>query len=74
MSSTRDEWLGRYASLCGGSTLDEEAMGYVLELAGVAAHSSERSAAPLACWIAAAAGLTPKDAFEFAKQISEANE
>ncbi len=54
--------------------MDEEAMGYVLELAGVAAHSSERSAAPLACWIAAAAGLTPKDAFEFAKQISEANE
>ncbi len=71
MSSTRDEWLSRYASLCGGNTLDEKAVEYVLELAGVAAHSSERSAAPLACWIAAAAGLAPKDAFDLAKQISE---
>ena len=34
----------------------------LLDLAGVAAHSSERIAAPLTCWLAARADLAPADA------------
>ena len=36
----------------------------MLDLAGEAAHSSERVAAPVACWVAARAGVTPDEAIE----------
>jgi hypothetical protein len=42
----------------------------LLQLAGVAAHASERTAAPITCWIAAMAGLTPARKLALAESIA----
>jgi hypothetical protein len=62
-------WLGRFAAEIGvaAPTLDEvEAL---LNLAGEAAHSSHRQAAPVACWLAARAGLDPATALATALRL-----
>jgi hypothetical protein len=41
----------------------------LLELAGIAAHASERTAAPITCWIAARAGVEPRDALAIGKRL-----
>jgi hypothetical protein len=41
----------------------------LLDLARVAAHSSERFAAPLACWLAARSGTAPAEAQRIAERI-----
>lgn len=66
-----EEWIERFARELGVSPPDEEQLARVLELASVAAHSSERRAAPVACWLAAAAGLPAADAIEVAKRMEE---
>ena len=37
---------------------------------GMAAHASQRTAAPVACWLAAAAGRTPADAIALARAVA----
>jgi hypothetical protein len=49
---TRDEWIAAFAHEAGVPAPSIEQIRELLELAGAAAHSSERTAAPLACWIA----------------------
>ena len=44
-------------------------MDTLLELAGVAAHASERTAAPIACWLVGRAGLAPAAARELASDV-----
>lgn len=50
---TRDEWIAAFAAEAGVPAPSVEQIRELLELAGTAAHASERTAAPLACWIAA---------------------
>lgn len=66
---TGREWLEAFAAALGVEAPDERAAATLLALAGHAAHSSERWAAPLACWVAARAGLDPADALERARKI-----
>lgn len=49
---TRDEWIERFAAQAQVPAPDPREVEQLLALAGVAAHASERTAAPLACWIA----------------------
>lgn len=49
---TRDEWIEQFATQLGVPTPSAEEVDSLLELAAIAAHASERTAAPLACWIA----------------------
>jgi hypothetical protein len=56
---TGQEWIAAFADSLGVPPPTDEQVEEILQLAGVAAHASERTAAPVACWIAAAAGLTP---------------
>ena len=49
-------------------TAEEE--GQLLELASIAAHSSERPAAPLACWAAGKTGRSPDELREIARGIN----
>ncbi len=62
-------WLERFATAAGTVALTAEQTEAILELAGVAAHASERLAAPLTCWIAATAGLDPATALEIARAL-----
>ena len=67
---TADEWIELFAAEVGGAPPDEAEVAKLLELAAVAAHSSERIAAPLACWIAGRQGLDLDEAIVHAKEIT----
>ncbi|MHB8531934.1 MAG: DUF6457 domain-containing protein [Solirubrobacteraceae bacterium] len=54
---TRDEWIAAFATEAGVPRPNAEQTRDLLDLAGRAAHASERTAAPLACWIAGRAGI-----------------
>jgi hypothetical protein len=70
-SSARD-WLDGFAHELGLDTPDEDTIDKLLNLAGVAAHDSERIAAPIACWMIGVAGIDPTEALALAqKYVSE---
>lgn len=62
-------WLAEFAAAAGQPTPTDEQIDQLLKLAAVAAHSSERIAAPIACWVTASAGLDPAKALEIAEGI-----
>jgi hypothetical protein len=64
-------WLQEFATAAGGDALGEAERDTILALAGVAAHSSERTAAPLTCWVAARAGISPEGALQIARSLAE---
>jgi hypothetical protein len=63
------DWLGRFASAVGVEPPSPDQISELLALAGAAAHASHRQAAPVACWLAARAGLTPADALDRARAV-----
>jgi hypothetical protein len=63
------EWIDAYAERLGVSPPSASEFSQLLDLAGVAAHSSERVAAPVACWVAASAGVTTEDALAAAREL-----
>ena len=65
------QWLDAYADKVGVTRVTTDEFKAVLDLAGEAAHSSERVAAPVACWLAAKAGLELSQAMQLAQQIGE---
>ena len=67
---TRDEWIERFARELGVDAPDADTVEALLNLAGVAAHSSERTAAPVACWLAARAGVAPDRALATAESLT----
>jgi len=69
---TRDEWIAAFAREAGVERPDAEQIGALLDLAGVAAHGSERTAAPLACWIAGHSELSIAELHAAAERISAA--
>ena len=71
MPTDRRTWIDRYAAELGVAALDDGDVDALLALAGVAAHASERTAAPLSCWLAAASGVSPKDALAAAKRVTD---
>jgi hypothetical protein len=64
------QWLAAYADKLGTEAPTKEELIAVLDLAGEAAHSSERIAAPVACWLAAKAGVEIEQAMILAKEVS----
>ena len=65
------EWIDAYAERLGTASPSAEEFSSLLELAGEAAHSSERVAAPVACWVSARAGVDPARALELAREVSD---
>jgi Domain of unknown function (DUF6457) len=63
------EWIEAYAERVGTEPPSAEQWSALLDLAGVAAHSSERVAAPVSCWVAAKAGVEPAQALQAAREI-----
>jgi hypothetical protein len=63
------EWLAEFAARLGTDPPAPEEFAAILDLAGEAAHASERVAAPAAAWLAAKAGRSPAEALEVAKQM-----
>jgi hypothetical protein len=64
------EWIEAYAERVGTDPPTTAEWSALLDLAGVAAHSSERVAAPVSCWVAATAGIEPDEALRAAKEMT----
>lgn len=66
------EWLDRFADALGVPAPGDDLIDGVLRLAAEAAHASVRQNAPIACWMAAAAGLDVGEALRRAREIPPA--
>lgn len=64
------EWISSYADRLGTGAPSAQEWSAILELAGEAAHASERVAAPVACWVAARAGVSLEHALEVARELA----
>jgi hypothetical protein len=69
LMTTANEWIDAYAEGLGVDAPSQEEIDHILALAGTAAHASERTAAPVACWLAAKAGLEAEEALASAQRI-----
>jgi hypothetical protein len=66
---TADEWIAAFAADIGAEAPDERTISELLELAATAAHSSERIAAPIACYLAGRDGRTIADLNKIADEV-----
>jgi hypothetical protein len=64
------DWIEQFSAAIGLEPPAQDEITALLALAGAAAHASHRQAAPVACWLAARAGLTPADALEAARRLA----
>ena len=64
------DWIAAYAAKLGTAPPTTAEFSALLDLAGEAAHSSERVAAPVACWVAAKAGKPADEALDVARTIT----
>lgn len=67
---TAEEYIARFAEALGRPAPTEDDIARVLELASVAAHASERRAAPVCCWLAATTGTDLDEARRIAEGLS----
>jgi len=65
------EWLAAFAERVGTEPPTTEEFKRILDLAGEAAHSSERVAAPAATWVAARAGIGLDEALRVARDVGD---
>lgn len=65
---TAEEWVAQFARELGAEPPTEEEFAQILELAAEAAHSSERTAAPVACWLGAREGRPLGDLIALARR------
>ncbi len=70
MAQSAQDWLVSYAAELGTAPPTKEELDLLLELAGIAAHASERQAAPITCWLAARAGMEPRDALAVGRRLA----
>jgi DNA-binding transcriptional regulator YdaS (Cro superfamily) len=64
------EWIDAFAVRLGVEPPSAREWSELLDLAGTAAHASERVAAPVSCWVAARAGVTPERALAAARELA----
>jgi hypothetical protein len=62
-------WIAGFAARLGAEPPDDTTVATLLELAAAAAHSSERTAAPIACWLVGRAGTSAADALAIAEEL-----
>jgi hypothetical protein len=66
--TTGREWIDAFSERLGVDPPDDATVEALLDIAGVAAHASERTAAPIACWLIGRAGLDIDDARRLADE------
>lgn len=64
-----NEWLKAFSDKLGTAAPTTEEFKTLLDLAAEAAHGSERVAAPVACWVAAKAGVPLDEALARAREV-----
>ena len=68
---TARDWIAAYASALGMAPPGDDEVEAILDLAGAAARASERTAAPVACWLAALSGRSAAGALALARDVVE---
>lgn len=68
----REEWVRRFCERIGVEPPGPDEVDELLRLAATAAHSSERPAAPLACWAAGRSGRPAAELQAIAEEINPA--
>ena len=68
---TAEEWTSAFAAEAGLEAPSAEQVESLLKIAAVAAHSSERIAAPVACYLVGLGGIELDRALEIAERIGE---
>lgn len=66
---TGRDWISQFAARLGVQAPDDETIRASLALAGEAAHASERTAAPIACYLVGRARVDPEAARVAAEKI-----
>jgi len=66
----RDEWLADFCERLGMEPPSKEEVVALLDLAATAAHASERTAAPLACWVAGRSGRSLEELGAIAEEVA----
>jgi hypothetical protein len=64
------EWIAAYAEALDTDAPTTDEFKMLLDVAAEAAHSSERIAAPVACWVAAKSSLDLGEALRLAREIA----
>lgn len=67
---TAEEWIARFAAELGVDPPSASEVDELLAMAATAAHASERVAAPVSCWLAARAGVSPAAAAGAARRLA----
>jgi hypothetical protein len=67
---TAREWIEAFATRLGVDPPDDDTVDALLALAGDAAHASERTAAPITCYLVGRAGVGLDTAAEAARSIA----
>jgi Domain of unknown function (DUF6457) len=66
---TSEEWIAAFAAALDVAPPDGPTTEVLLALAGTAAHQSQRTAAPIACYLVGRAGVDPRRAAQVAEAI-----
>jgi hypothetical protein len=64
------EWIDAFSTRLGVAPPDDATVEALLDLAGVAAHASERTAAPITCWLIGQAGIGVDEARRLADELA----
>ncbi len=70
MTLTTREWVELFAREIGTEPPDDEVASSLLRLAGIAAHASERTAAPISCWLVGRANTEPATALVIGERLA----
>jgi hypothetical protein len=69
MGTTASQWIEAFCAEVGIEAPAEAETAQILRLAGIAAHASERVAAPVACWVAGVSGKPLEGLIETAERL-----
>lgn len=68
---TAQEFLAAFSAQVGVPPPTDDEFEKLLAVASVAAHASERLAAPLACWMGGASGMPASDLLGAAQRVAD---
>ena len=64
-----EDWIAEFAAAIGAESPDATTVDELLKLASVAAHASERTAAPIACYLAGLSGRSIAELKDLADDV-----
>jgi hypothetical protein len=67
---TAEEWVEAFARKAGLQPPSPDDMEQILRLASIAAHASERKAAPIVCWVAGRSGRPITEMLRTAEELT----